>query len=226
MVLADLGCVRIRETGEQQGEYAPIPGGNAMTVSADRSRNEILDAAITAVSNGGFDAATMRGIAKAAGCTTGRVTHYFHSKEELLIAALARLRAAAARLFADRIKDLSGLAALRELLIATLPANDELRAHWRVWIRLWNEGAQQFASQEWDIRAREYEAMVGNLLLDAQKNGEVPPDLDIVDTTRLLCTMIYGAGMDATIRPDRYPVEAMERIVDKALLACRPIKCE
>jgi AcrR family transcriptional regulator len=197
-----------------------------MTMSADRSRDEILDAAITAVGDGGFDAATMRGIAKAAGCTTGRVTHYFHSKDELLIAALAKLRVSAARLFASRIKDLSGLAALRELLITTIPANDELRAHWRVWISLWNEGAQQFASQEWDLRAREYEAMVADLLLDAQKDGEVPPDLDIGDTTRLLCAMIYGAGMDATIRPDRYPVDVVERIVAKALLTCRPVKCD
>ncbi|MGH3177968.1 MAG: TetR/AcrR family transcriptional regulator, partial [Streptosporangiaceae bacterium] len=42
-------------------------------------RAELVDAAWRVIAEEGLEAATMRRIAEAAGCTTGRVTHYFDS---------------------------------------------------------------------------------------------------------------------------------------------------
>jgi len=55
---------------------------------ASRSREQILDAARAAFAAGGFDGATIRGIAAGAGVDPALVYHYFGSKEHLFAASL------------------------------------------------------------------------------------------------------------------------------------------
>ena len=60
-------------------------------------RAELVDAAWRVIAEEGLEAATMRRIAEAAGCTTGRVTHYFDSKDDVLVAALREVHSRAAK---------------------------------------------------------------------------------------------------------------------------------
>lgn len=63
--------------------------GRTPKVVADR-REQILDAAVRVFAEKGFDRATNRDIARAAGITPGLIYHYFASKEELLRSAMER----------------------------------------------------------------------------------------------------------------------------------------
>lgn len=54
----------------------------------DEIRDRILDAALREFAAGGFEGATVAGIARAAGISTGNVYRYFGGKEELLRAVL------------------------------------------------------------------------------------------------------------------------------------------
>jgi AcrR family transcriptional regulator len=56
--------------------------------SAD-TRGQVLDAARTEFADKGYDGATVRGIARAAGVDPALVHHYFGSKEKVFVAAMA-----------------------------------------------------------------------------------------------------------------------------------------
>ncbi|MCC8164595.1 MAG: TetR/AcrR family transcriptional regulator [Planctomycetes bacterium] len=57
----------------------------------EESTSRILDAAIRVFASGGLTGTTMEAVASAAGLTKGGLTHYFHSKEELVSAMLTRM---------------------------------------------------------------------------------------------------------------------------------------
>src|SRR5580692_1468139 len=71
-------------------------GAMPKVVDHDARRAELVDAAWRVIAAEGLEAATMRRIAQAAGCTTGRVTHYFYSKDDMLVAALREVHRRAA----------------------------------------------------------------------------------------------------------------------------------
>ena len=58
---------------------------------AQRTETAILDAALTLMRDGSFDAVTVRDICKKAGITTGAFYHHFQSKEELFDKGFAPL---------------------------------------------------------------------------------------------------------------------------------------
>src|SRR5690625_269400 len=95
-------------------------------------RERIVNAACQVLATAGLDGFSMRRIAKAAGCTTGMVTHYFSSKRALVGAALDHIRRdhddrARARLAADPSDPAAALAEL-------LPLDPERANSLRVWL--------------------------------------------------------------------------------------------
>jgi AcrR family transcriptional regulator len=61
-------------------------------VRSDQTRQKILDAALELFRERGFEAATMRDIAGAAGVSTGLAYYYFTSKEDLVMAFYLRTK--------------------------------------------------------------------------------------------------------------------------------------
>src|SRR5579859_5125104 len=61
----------------------------ARTTIEDVRRNEMIAATMSVISARGFDGATVRDIARAAGASVGSVNYYFASKDDLLRAAVA-----------------------------------------------------------------------------------------------------------------------------------------
>lgn len=197
-------------------------------VNADEVRDEILSATIAIMSEQGLPKTTMRTIADRASCTTGRVTYFFGSREDIVVSALRRLRVESSRHLAAAAAGKSGLAALRSFLLATLPyaSAENLQAHWRIWLTLWHESiTETYASEEWDRRAEGYELLLRQHLESAKSSGELRHDLDIDVAVRMLASLVYGAGVDATLRPQRYSPEQVAMLIDTALasLVARPV---
>ena len=69
------------------GEAAGRPARTRTVKQPDERRQEILDAAMGLFTADGFDAVSMRDIARAAGITPGLVYHYFDSKQRLFAEA-------------------------------------------------------------------------------------------------------------------------------------------
>lgn len=57
----------------------------------EAKRAELLAAAISVIAQEGYAGASMRKVAKQAGCTTGAVTYYFANKEEMVFAVAQSL---------------------------------------------------------------------------------------------------------------------------------------
>ena len=120
-------------------------------------RSEIVEAAFSLVAEGGIEAATMRRIATAAGATTGRVTHYFDSRVEVLVAVLVEVDTR----HQERIAAHSGLepaARLRATLSDRLALDSERVDEQRVWVALSTTDIPELRDElsrqrtEWDHR--------------------------------------------------------------------------
>ncbi len=104
-------------------------------VDPSERRAEVVAAAFGLLAEGGVEAATMRRIAAAADATTGRVTHYFESRVELLVAALVELDRRRQRRIAAH-DELDPTDRLRAVLIERLPVDTDRLAELRVWLSL------------------------------------------------------------------------------------------
>lgn len=104
-------------------------------VDPAKRRAEIVEAAVGLLAEGGVEAATMRRVATAAGATTGRVTHYFGSRIELLVAALVEVD----RRRQQRVTTHDGLEPadrLKAVLEERLPLDGDRLGELRAWLAL------------------------------------------------------------------------------------------
>lgn len=96
-------------------------------------RAEIAEATRTVVSERGVDGASLRIIARKAGCTTGVITHYFANKEELLEYALEHAFIGVEADLELIIESDDVLATLKDMTLKYMPTNEQNRKTWAVW---------------------------------------------------------------------------------------------
>jgi TetR/AcrR family transcriptional repressor of bet genes len=159
-------------------------------------RRELVAATWTVVAAEGIEAATVRRIAEEAGCTTGRITHYFADKEEVLVAALRQVHRAAGKRMLAAIGPRSGLAALRAVLAEALPLDEERILEWRVWLAFWGSAATSTRLQaEQHERYREWRALLKRVLATAQ----LPASIDLDRLTDQIVALVDGFGLQGVL---------------------------
>lgn len=164
-------------------------------VDHDERRASVVAATRAVVAAEGIEAATMRRIADAAGCTTGRITHYFADKDEVLVAVLRSVHLAAAERMARRLTTAAPDDRLRAVIEEALPLDGARLEEWRVWIAFWGRAAG-VPELEAEQRARydEWSGLVAGLLV---------LDRDHPHVDRLLAA-VDGIGLRATLDPDTF----------------------
>ncbi len=107
----------------------PKPSPSSRTSKGEATRDRILDAAVRLFRANGYEAATLRQIAKEAGVSPGLAYRYFDSKDGLVLALYARLTGT----FRERIEQLPpgpwsdrAMAAMRASLDVLGPHRDTL----------------------------------------------------------------------------------------------------
>jgi AcrR family transcriptional regulator len=163
-------------------------------------RRELVAATWAVVAAEGIEAATVRRIAEEAGCTTGRITHYFADKEEVLVAALRQVHRAAGRRMLAAIGPRSGLEALRAVLAEALPLDQERILEWRVWLAFWGSAATSARLQaEQHERYREWRGLLKRVLATVPLSADI--DLDrLVDQ---IVALVDGFGLQGVLDPQR-----------------------
>jgi AcrR family transcriptional regulator len=159
------------------------------TVEELRS-NQILQAVIECVAEGGIDGATMRKVAERIGGSTGMITHYFRSKKQLVADAIAATQAHSFSRIDDTVNNEFGahrLAAVLDLWLRN-PDGDIPPASF--WLEYWAEASRdpelQAMSLETAARNREY---LARSVAAALENGQFQPGLDpelVADTISAL----------------------------------------
>ena len=186
-------------------------------VDHEQRRAELVDAAWTVIADEGIEAATIRRIAEVAGCTTGRVTHYFDAKDEILVAALRRVHYAAGARMLDNLRTRQGADALRAVLLDALPLDRQRTLEWRVWLAFWGRAStdgtlieeQQHRYAEWR------QLLQAPVAATARKPATSRQVRLLVD---LVAGAIDGLGIQAVLEPSRFPAQHLAAAVD-ALVA-------
>jgi AcrR family transcriptional regulator len=104
-------------------------------VDHDQRRDEIALIACRVVAQHGFEHATIVRIARAAGCTTGMIAHYFETKQDIIVAALRLIL----RRIEERLTHADGAADLLTLLSEALPIDETRYIECAVWMAFWGQ---------------------------------------------------------------------------------------
>jgi AcrR family transcriptional regulator len=107
-----------------------------VVVDGAQRRAEVVRQATALVTQGGIEALSFRNLARALGCSTTVISHWFRDKTEVL-AETFRHAAAQAHARRDQVLAETGgdlLRAEEEML----PTSEEQRRRWTVWLSFWN----------------------------------------------------------------------------------------
>jgi TetR/AcrR family transcriptional repressor of bet genes len=104
-------------------------------VDHEQRRDEIALIACRVVARYGFEQATIVRIARAAGCTTGMIAHYFETKQDIIVAALRLIL----RRIEERLTHAAGAADLLTLLSEALPIDETRYIECAVWMAFWGQ---------------------------------------------------------------------------------------
>lgn len=144
-------------------------------VDHEERRAEIFEAARRVISRDGLEAATVRAISKEAGYSTGVLTRYFASKDDVIEGAL---RVATDRFHStiEKFEDLRGLQAVRALLRAEHEQVDDGRADTKVWIVFWSQAVVSAKLRSINgTLYRRWRSVVERHLVEAMTDGELGP---------------------------------------------------
>jgi AcrR family transcriptional regulator len=188
-------------------------------VDHDESRADFARAAWATIVEHGIDNATVRAVARTAGCSTGRLVHYFDSKEQLMLHAMRHAADRMTRRLRACRKDAQGLEALRAVLATTLPCSAARRDEWRFWLAFWGRATHEpLLAAELRRRQGAFRQVVLECLREAQRTGEVARDLDLKREVVVLDALLLGMGVVATTEPRILPA-ALQRQQLEACLA-------
>jgi AcrR family transcriptional regulator len=189
-------------------------------------REAVAEAVLAVAARSGLSNATLREIAREAGCSTGTLSHYFRDKHELLLFAF--------RLAMDRgvtRQPQPGdprphLAQLRDFLAGVLPINQEGRASCAIFLEFasWSLSSGDIAQLLREQHHRSCRKMAA-LLQAAALAGEIDPPSDFDRLAEIIIAFVVGLAREALTDPEWYTSERQMAVVDDVLarLARRPV---
>ena len=187
-------------------------------VDHDERRREVLSAARRVIVRDGIDAATTRAIAKEAGYSNGVLAHYFADKDEILLSALSQSHQSIRARLTGKVDGVTGLAALRELLLDNLPLDAERTQETRLEVSFWSRSlASEQLAEVQRTEAGELRAAVRGLLGQARAAGELKTDDNLDDLAEHLLALVDGLSLHLLLYPGRLTRVDVERLMLQAL---------
>lgn len=165
-----------------------------------KRRAQVLRAARACIVALGYEHTTMRDIAEAAGVSTGTVVHYFSDKETVLEAALLdKITDTGITLRAALAGAQSAWEQLERLVDASLPATDEVRDEWRLWLTFWGEATRNERLRTVSERQHQrWTRFLARILRDGMAAGEFVA-VDLETTATQIAALIDGLAIQATL---------------------------
>ncbi len=188
-------------------------------VDWDARRDEILSATWRVIARDGIARATIRAIAREANCSPGILAHYFDDKADILGSALLMShRRVAARMDAGTA-GLSGLKALKVVMLEALPLDERRDLEAQIEISFW--GRALGTAELRDLQHTEFDHLCARLhrhLAEARDRGELAGSVDLGLATHQLVVLIDGLSAERVLYPGRVTpgrqVEMLETLLD------------
>ena len=175
---------------------------------ADTARQEVARATWAVVEREGLSGASMREIAREAGCTTGVLTHYFRDKDELMLFAFSlAFEAAADRMREQAQKHTDGRRALTAVLEEVLPLDAQRRVEAAIYFGFLDVARRDARlADEFRRRHETWRKLLAQLVRDATRVGAARAG----DHADLLLVAVDGIASSALAEPRHYN-EARQR---------------
>ena len=170
----------------------------------------------------GIAGTTIREIAREAGYSTGILAHYFADREDILSSALVqahrRVRARGDASIADR----RGLAALRLLMIESLPLTEESRLENTIEVCFWGEAVGNRPLMEiQNIEVDGFCARIRALVLQAGEDGELDPAIDVEQAVRQFLILNDAICLQSVMQPASAERETLLGLLDALIASLR-----
>ncbi len=187
-------------------------------VDWESRRDEVLAATWRIISREGLAGTTIRKIAREAGYSPGVLAHYFSDKQDILGSALLLSHRRVGDRMDRRAEGLSGLAALRVVMLEALPLDEQRLLEAEIEVSFWgralgNPGLAELQNAEFE---RLWKRLRG-LLADAGRLGELRTGLDLEEAAHQLVTLIDGLSVEAVLYPARVPPGLQIALLDTVL---------
>jgi AcrR family transcriptional regulator len=179
---------------------------------------QVLRAARACIVTLGYERVTMRDIAEAAGVSTGTVVHYFRDKESVLEAALlSKIQETGIAFRAALAGATSARERLERLVEASLPASDEVRDEWRLWLTFWGEATRNPRLRAVSERQHQrWSRFLGKIVREGVAASEFAP-LDPDATATQIAALIDGLALQATLGNPAVSTARMRALCHDAL---------
>jgi AcrR family transcriptional regulator len=191
-------------------------------VDWDTRRDEILSATWRVIARDGIAGATIRAIAREANCSRGILAHYFDDKADILASAMVMCHRRVLARMEARAAGLTGLDALRVVMLEALPLDEQRDLEAQIEISFWGRALGHPELRK--LQHAEFDRFADRLhahLAEAEKIGELRDGADIALATHQLLVLIDGLSAERVLYPDRVTPACQRQMLDELLDSLR-----
>jgi AcrR family transcriptional regulator len=186
-------------------------------VDHDQRRRELAEAAWTVILRDGIDGATTRQIARQSGYSAGVLSHYFESKDDILLEALRFSHTIINERLGSMLEHQTGFRALRTFCYDTVPLNAEQARETQLEISFWSRALVKDSLRRVQLAESSYwRGILLDVIIAAQELDELV-DGDPQIMTDVLAGLIDGLSVHALLFPDRYDEKHLIKLIDAQL---------
>ena len=187
-------------------------------VDWDARRDEILSATWRVIARDGLARATIRAIAREASCSPGILAHYFDDKADILGSALLMSHRRVAARMDTGTEGLSGLEALKVVMLEALPLDERRDLEAQIEISFWGRALGTAELRE--LQHTEFDHLCARLrrhLKEACHRGELAGSVDISLATHQLVVLIDGLSAERVLYPGRVTPQRQSEMLETLL---------
>jgi TetR/AcrR family transcriptional regulator, transcriptional repressor of bet genes len=186
----------------------------------ERTRAQIVMAAVGVIAARGVDATRLIDVARAAGVSVGNVQYYFDTREDLLAATFEAANDASiadweAISSSDRDAP-SRVSAMLRMAAFGRPGWEDIG--WTIWVEFWavSHRNDRFREQ-YDVIYRKWRETIVSAFTDGVQRGEFKPRDLVQDTVDRLAALIEGLAIRTILGPaDMPPTRMFELLITAA----------
>lgn len=172
------------------------------------------------IARDGLESSTIRAMAKETGASAGILAHYFKDKDDILTYALKLSHRRIRERQNKKLDGLTGLEALKALVLDNLPLDEERELETRLEISYWARSLTR--AEVTKVQRAEaailHKRMV-DLVLEAQSLGEIDKGQSPEMIVERLHALIDGLSVHALIHRKRVSNETQTAIIDEEFAA-------
>jgi AcrR family transcriptional regulator len=189
-------------------------------VDHEERREEVIAAVWRVIARDGLESSTIRAMAKETGASAGILAHYFKDKDDILTYALKLSHRRIRERQNKKLDGLTGLEALKALVLDNLPLDEERELETRLEISYWARSLTR--AEVTKVQRAEaailHKRMV-DLVLEAQSLGEIDKGQSPEMIVERLHALIDGLSVHALIHRKRVSNETQTAIIDEEFAA-------